>query len=241
MPAAPLVIGPETSLRELALRVEGAWRVLGERHIDYAAASAKSLRDACASEGFDVARVIAELESERARTRVHGATRETCWSDHAPWELVEHLLDAHHPFTWRELERIGAAFDDVLREARSRELVELADLFASLRTDLEPHMRKEERVLFPWILSLRVHDAEGTTPPTPPFGHPRHPVRVMRGEHDAASEIMARMRHLTRRYTPPDTATPRWRALYEALDALDRDLVRHVSLENDVLFPMIAG
>lgn len=240
MPSAPLAIRPETPVRALALHVEGAWRVLGERHIDYCCRSERSLREACERAGIDPHALIAQLEAERARTRVHGAAAETHWTDHAPWELVEHLLETHHPLAWRELERLGALMDEVLRaHGEVPELMALADLLVSLRAELEPHLMKEERVLFPWVMSLRVHEAEGTTPDAPSFGHPSHPIRVMRADHDTTGELLHRMREVTNRYVPPDSASAAWRALYEGLDALDRDLMRHISLENDVLFPML--
>lgn len=237
MPSAPLVIGPDTRLRELALHVEGAWRVLGARHIDYGCRADRSLRDACERAGVDLAALISQLEAERKR--VHGASAETHWTDHAPWELVEHLLETHHPLAWRELERLGALLADAARTEASPRIEELTEIFRSLRTDLEPHMTKEERVLFPWVMSLRVHEAEGTTPEPPPFGHPKHPIRVMRAEHDAAGELLHRMREITGQYTPPEGASAALRELYAGLDALDRDLLRHISLENDVLFPML--
>lgn len=239
MPNAPLVISPETRLRDLALHVDGAWRVLGEHHIDYAAGAARTLGEACARAGLDVAALVARLESERERA--HGTSRETRWTDHAPWELVEHLLSTHHPFTWSELERLGALLATVRRESGDThpELAEVAASFGALHADLERHMPKEERVLFPWVLSLRVHEAEGTTPPPPPFGHPRNPSRMMRFEHEAMDAILERLRATTHHYAAPEGASDALRELYAGLAAFDRDLVRHVSLENDVLFAML--
>lgn len=232
-------IDPDVRLRDLALGVEGAWRVLGAHHLDYCCGGARSLRDACERAGVPLAEVIAEIERERAR--VHGARSETRWLDHAPWELVEHLLDTHHAFTWSELERLSPLATKVARAHGERhpELAEVERLLGALRAELEPHLREEENVLFPYVLSLRVHDAEGTTPPPPPFGTLAAPIDVMRRDHDAAGAILERLRGVTRAYDTPSDACGSYRALYAGLAELDRDVVRHVSLENDVLFPML--
>lgn len=166
---------------------------------------------------------------------------ETRWTDHAPWELVEHLLATHHPYTWSELARLASLARDVRSTdgARHPELADVEELVACLRADLEPHLTKEERVLFPYVFSLQLHETEGTTPPPPPFGSVRSPIRVLHTEHDAAIEILHRMREVTRSYAAPAGASVSHRALLDGLAALDRDVVRHIALESEVLFPML--
>ena len=44
---------------------------------------------------------------------------------------------------------------------------------------------------------------------------------------------------LTGAYTPPEHACASWRALYAALDELERELMAHIHLENHVLFPRV--
>ena len=41
-------------------------------------------------------------------------------------------------------------------------------------------------------------------------------------------------------YAPPADACVSYRTLYEALDALERDLHEHIHLENNILFPRAA-
>jgi regulator of cell morphogenesis and NO signaling len=46
---------------------------------------------------------------------------------------------------------------------------------------------------------------------------------------------------ITHHFTPPPGACPSFRALYSGLEGLERELHRHVHLENNVLFPRAAA
>jgi regulator of cell morphogenesis and NO signaling len=56
-------------------------------------------------------------------------------------------------------------------------------------------------------------------------------------EHDAAGELLRKMRQITGGYSIPETACMSFSALYYGLEELEEDLHRHIHLENNVLFP----
>ena len=60
-------------------------------------------------------------------------------------------------------------------------------------------------------------------------------------EHIKAGMLLRDMRLLTHHYTPPDGACPSFRALFSGLEGIERELHRHVHLENNVLFPRAAA
>jgi regulator of cell morphogenesis and NO signaling len=61
----------------------------------------------------------------------------------------------------------------------------------------------------------------------------------MEREHEAAGDLLARLRGLTDGYTAPaDGCTP-YQVLYQRLAALESDTHLHVHKENNVLFPMV--
>jgi regulator of cell morphogenesis and NO signaling len=101
-------------------------------------------------------------------------------------------------------------------------------------------MRKEENVLFPYILELERADRAKLSPPTPHFGTVKNPIRMMMAEHDADGERLRKMRGITGGYSLPEGACPSFTALYAGLEDLERDLHRHIHLENNVLFPAAA-
>jgi regulator of cell morphogenesis and NO signaling len=65
----------------------------------------------------------------------------------------------------------------------------------------------------------------------------QNPIRVMIREHDDAGNALERMRELTRGFVPPGDACNTYRAYFDALATLERDMHRHVHKENSVLFP----
>jgi regulator of cell morphogenesis and NO signaling len=103
-------------------------------------------------------------------------------------------------------------------------LQRMVSTVVALRADLEPHMRKEEQILFPMILGGQGASTGG-------------PVSVMRQEHDDVGRMLITLRSVTDDYTPPEGACNTWRALWHALADLERSLHEHIHLENNILFP----
>ena len=117
------------------------------------------------------------------------------------------------------------------------ELFLLENEFTALCNDLTPHMKKEETVLFPFIKHLEMSDANNLTSPHPPFGTVKNPIRMLMIEHDTDGEILRKMREIAKDYAVPENACPSFQVLYFGLEELEKDLHRHIHLENNVLFP----
>ena len=63
------------------------------------------------------------------------------------------------------------------------------------------------------------------------------PISVMESEHDEAGELLEVIKHTTNNVTPPPEACTTWKAMYNGINELIDDLMEHISLENNVLFP----
>ena len=103
-------------------------------------------------------------------------------------------------------------------------LTALSEAYGWLRRELIEHMTKEERVLFPWIRSGAGVTAGG-------------PIRCMEAEHTATGTALAEMRRVSDDYTLPATAERPLMDLWGELQELERELLEHIHLENDILFP----
>jgi regulator of cell morphogenesis and NO signaling len=114
-------------------------------------------------------------------------------------------------------------------------LLDVEALYTDLREDLEPHLMKEERVLFPMIREL----TEATTAPTFHCGSVTNPIRMMLLEHDRAGELLAALRAITNGFEHPADACASYQELYRALAELEADTHLHVHKENNVLFPAV--
>jgi regulator of cell morphogenesis and NO signaling len=156
--------------------------------------------------------------------------------------LVDHITRTHHAFTLRELGRLERLLTKV-RDKHGRTHPELADVgyaFGHLLLDLLPHMQKEERMLFPYVVELERAAIERRRALPPPFVTVKNPIRMMMLEHDTAGDFLREIRAATANFEIPESACTSFRALYEGLEGLERDLHQHIHLENNVLFPRAA-
>lgn len=204
-------------------------RTLDRLGLDYCCGGAETLDDACARAGLDVSEVVAQLDTAATA----GVGENHSCGGMSPAELVRHLVDVHHAYLHAELPDLDRVAQKVLdvHGMRHRELYEVRALVAALGDDLEPHMLKEERVLFPAILELERGPAQF------PFGSVANPIKVMGTEHDRVGEILAGLRTVTSDYAVPDDACASYRNLYERLTELEHDTHLHVFEENHLLFP----
>lgn len=235
-PEVPVPVSPFTLVRDVAAQ-PGAERVLASLRILYGCRGEAPLAKACAEARVDVERVLAELE--RARVAAAWAVQPFDWRLAPLDELVAHLVDTHHEFTRNALGELEPLLGRVwaLHGDAHPELARLSTLYGELHADLAPHLLKEERILFPYLTALALA-ADGGPPPEPPhFGTVDNPVRMMNVEHERVAALLLGLRQVTAGYRPPLAASAPHRALYAKLDALDADLVRHIHLESNILFP----
>jgi regulator of cell morphogenesis and NO signaling len=207
-------------------------REFERRGLDYCCGGARSLAEACALIGADPHTTVAELAA-----RLVAEPDTAAWTTMTPDALVDHIEATHHRFLWDEMPRLTALVDKILsvHGARHAELVDVAACWAGLRADLEPHMLKEERVLFPMIREL----AASTELPSFACGSLRNPIAVMLSEHDAVGGLLAELRRLTDRYTTPADGCASYAACYAALAEIEADTHLHIHKENNVLFPLV--
>ena len=227
------------TVREYALEIPAATRIFEKLGIDYCCGGGKSLADACLQAGLPVEEVLGSLE---INARSDETFADEDWQSSSQAELIAHIVEKHHAFTREELERLEALLAKVcgVHGQNHPELFHIQTQFGKLRADLEPHMLKEEGVLFPYIVQLEEAAVAKQTLPQPPFGTVRNPVRVMMAEHEAAGYILGRMREASLDYSVPPDGCISYKTLYSALAALEVDLHQHIHLENNILFPRAA-
>jgi regulator of cell morphogenesis and NO signaling len=206
-------------------------RELERLDLDYCCGGRRTIDTACTEAGLDAESVVAELE------RNAGEPTAPAWATMSVAELVDHIEAVHHRYLWDELPRLDALVDKIVG-VHGRNHPELADVqrcFAALRAELEPHLRKEEQVLFPMIREL----ATAASLPAFHCGSVANPISRMLAEHDTAGELLARLRVLTEGYTPPADGCASYRACYAGLAEVDADTRLHIHKENNVVFPAV--
>lgn len=221
----------DRTLADLVTTDPSAARILEGFGLDYCCGGGRPLDVACAEAGVDPATVLDALDATP-----DGPTPD--WASMPPEVLVDHLEATHHAYLHTELLRLTELADKVagVHGERHPELRDVRDTYAELRADLEPHLMKEERILFPLIREL-VASAGAAEPHCGSLE--LGPIRVMMMEHDRAGELLAELRERAGGYEVPDDGCASYRALYEGLAELEADTHLHVHKENNVLFPAV--
>lgn len=223
-------IDPELTLGALVNQLPGSARVLESFGLDYCCGGRQSLLDACRARGLAVDDVATELDRVGPETTPD-------WVAMDPSALVDHLERTHHRYLHRELPRLDALAEKVATAhgGRHPELLDVLADVKDLRDDLEPHLAKEEKVLFPMIRELCNGDAAVAFH----CGTLGNPISVMLIEHDRAGALLEQLRERTDGYVVPTDGCASYRALYEGLAELEADTHLHVHKENNLLFPAV--
>jgi regulator of cell morphogenesis and NO signaling len=227
---------PTKTVREYALEIPASTRIFEKLGIDYCCGGGTSLADACAQAGVALDEVLSSLMTNATS---EGDFADEEWHTMSQAELIAHIVEKHHAFTREELERLETLLAKVcgVHGHNHPELFHIQDQFGKLRRDLEPHMLKEESVLFPYIIRMEEAIVGNQALTTPPFGKVRNSVRVMMAEHEAAGYILGRIREASSDYTVPADGCISYKTLYSALADFEVDLHQHIHLENNILFP----
>ena len=217
-------LNENNTLGEWAAAYSSASRVFIRNNMDFCCGGAQALKDACDSNNIasqDIIKEIVELSANGPAPR---------WNEMELNELIDEILESFHKKHREDLgmliplaqkvERVHADKDDCPKG--------LEKFLQKLVFELESHMQKEEQILFPMIKSGQGFDVSG-------------PVSVMMSEHLDHGENLAKLKTIAFNFVAPEGACGTWRTLYEGLATLERDIMEHISIENNILFPKVTN
>ncbi len=228
------MVTTEATVGQMVVERPSRARVFEKFGIDYCCGGKKPLTQACRERGVAIESVMEALASEASQPTE--APRN--WAAASLTDLCDHIVQTHHAYLKTELPRLAYLTGRVASRHGDRlpYLVEVAETYAAMQTELEQHMVKEEQILFPLCRHMETLD---TLAPMH-CGSIDNPIAVMVREHEDAGDALAKMRSLTSDYTPPEDACNTFRAMYDALAQLEADMHQHVHKENNILFPKAA-
>jgi regulator of cell morphogenesis and NO signaling len=207
---------------------------LERMQLDYCCGGQRTLAAACAEADIDVGEAVDTL----ARTALAAPTSTSTLPDLVnltPSALADHIEQTHHAYLRGELPRLAELAERVLAVHGDRhpELAEVQDAFEVLRADLQPHLVREEQILFPLIREIDAAlRADGWV-----NGEVKNPVGVLQDDHEQVGALLARLHELTNSFTTPEDGCASYRALCDGLRRLADDTHLHVHKENNILFP----
>ncbi|MDP4174976.1 MAG: iron-sulfur cluster repair di-iron protein [Bacteroidota bacterium] len=207
-----------------------------EKHgIDFCCKGKRALKDACRDKQLNIDEVITDLTQIEQTSGSKESERYDLWElDY----LTMYIINNHHKYVQRSIPQITGHLEKIMQVHGKKHpyLEEVTKLFYSVSNELISHLRKEENILFPMVMNLMTI--------TKANGNLKHldssiamPIAVMEREHDSAGSILERIRVITNNFTLPEDACGTFEVTYKELDEFERDLHKHVFLENSILFP----
>ncbi|MGV3509416.1 MAG: iron-sulfur cluster repair di-iron protein [Sphingobacteriaceae bacterium] len=231
-------INPDQSQETIGEMVVKDYRkaqVFKKLGIDFCCGGKKTLEEVCDKKGLDVDKVKAQLSELQDQDQGNQQAFDS-------WDLgflSDYIVNTHHNYVRENIPFISELANKVARVHGDRhpELINVAQLFSRVASDLSLHLVKEERILFPFIKQL-AEASKNNTPIAPAsFGTVNNPTQMMEMEHEQAGEDMEAIREATDNYTLPGDACTSYTILFKKLQEFENDLFNHVHLENNILFP----
>lgn len=229
------VINANQKLGEVVSIFPDASRIFNEVKVDYCCGGHDSLGAALKDKGLNVDLFVDKLNDEYEKF-LESNKEYKDWRKENPLDLIKHIVDTHHQYTYRELKEIDGLLLKILKvhfHHNGEELLKLHKLFGSLKTELEEHLIKEEENLFPLMEEYFNNKDEAKKAELIKY------IEETESEHDGAGDILKEMEELTRDFTPPAGACTTFKLAYHKLHELEKDLFMHIYKENSVLFTMI--
>lgn len=211
--------------------------ILKKYNIDFCCGGKTLLKDACKSIGIDYQQVLNSF-SDTEHTELLPS------QNFAYWDLsflCDYIYSTHHAYIYQAKNYLldYASKVEINHAENHPNLVKLREVVCQLFDELEAHMGKEEQILFPSIKKLSaIYQNKDTDWSQIDFlRNIGKPIQVMENEHDEAGTYIKQIAELTHDFQTPDDACLTYKVFYLKLKEFIDDLMMHIHLENNILFP----
>lgn len=204
----------------------------GVKFYDY---RTETLEQVCAGHGLKAGSVIKALE-------LVGDDKETTQRQlqALPVELmVEYLKHAHYIFVKKRMPYVAQLIDgvkdvDFRYKSLSNDLKSIFPLFVE---DFIEHIYEEEDTFFSYVSQLSRFLKDDVPSSEVFYLMEKYSVREFALDHEVHDNEMEGFRKFTSDYTYCDEADLHIKVLYTELERLEKDLILHAKIENEILFP----
>lgn len=206
-------------------------------NIDFCCGGKWPLYLVCENQGLDINLIKKELQEA---TRVIHVSPSLPFHEWPLDFLADYLVYVHHAFLKENLPLTKVHLEKFVAEHHKKYsyLKEAEEQFNRLYQSILPHLQQEEEIIFPYIKRLNRAYINNESYAGLLVRTLRKPVNdVMHHEHVIIERVLHRLRDLTGNYSLPEAACTSHRVTFAKLRELDNDLVQHVHLENNILFP----
>lgn len=225
-------INKNLSLGESVIIYPAIVNKFNELQLDYCCGGAKNLEVALIEKGIDVDKFIEEINKDYEKFISHNLEY-IDWNKKSSKELIDHIVDIHHAKTFQLLKEIDPLLVKVFKVHYYHApnlLIRIHKLFGKLKSELEEHLIKEERILFPKMIDF------GNVKDNKEKEALKKEIQDFIGEHEAAGDILKELAEITDDYKLPEWACTSFKLVYMKMHELEKDLFIHIHKENNILF-----
>ena len=152
-------------------------------------------------------------------------------------ELTRYILEHYHKGTVDKVNELWMLAERCQGKSGATEMHVVAQLLGESYEDLSNHFRKEEMMLFPYIIELQETINKGLEPQPFHCGSVQFPCRLMMMEHDGELERYDRILGICKTFAKPFASSAECQQLVSGIEAFLEKLQEHIYLENENLFP----
>ncbi|MES1218789.1 MAG: DUF542 domain-containing protein [Bacteroidota bacterium] len=231
-----IVIDKNSSVSDIVKQDHRTADVFRKYGIEYCCGGRWPIETACMIKGLEFDTIKKELE---IATRV----RQLPMLPFDTWDvdfLTSYIVNIHHYYlksTLPDTTTLVKHFADEHIKKYSF-MQDVCVLIEQLTKEIIPHLQQEEETIFPYICQV-AHAYENNDSYAKLLVKTlRKPLGIMMNhEHDKVVGPVFKIRELTDKYSLPEKACVSHKVALSRLQELDNDLMQHVYLENEILFP----
>ena len=230
-------IDPSSFVTEIVTKDYRTAEVFRKYGIEYCCGGKWPLDMVCQTNNIDIKTLISELELATRSIQVPNSLPFNEWSIDF---LADYIVHVHHHYLKNQLPEIKMLLLKFADEHRKKYpyINDLEKIFLSLYNELLPHLQQEEEIIFPYIRQIAHAFDGGESYGSLLVKTLRKPIEeAMNHEHTSVNLATKKMRELTHDYTTPAQACVSHKVVFLKLKELDNELMQHMHLENNILFP----
>ncbi|WP_245800112.1 DUF542 domain-containing protein [Zobellia uliginosa] len=155
--------------------------------------------------------------------------------------LVDYIEKKHHRYIKKNAPIVKAQLEELAETSGEKhpELIALSKQFNDSVMKFSSQMENEELFLFPSVRKMVKAEHSRVKLTKSQFGSLKNPVLKMKNAHKTESERFSHIVELTNNYALPEDGRDAYKTAFTALQEFVNDLLVHIHLENNILFPKI--
>ncbi len=201
----------------------------------------RTVAQACREQNVDTEAVLSDLRVCDERMGKLSGDNDIDWSQASLCEQIEAMVRGPHQYLRDELPRLSYLVERVADDhgAAFSEFWEMQGLFEDVKQEIESHILREETALFPLLKWLETSGAA----PVETENDRSNSISLMHSiYHQHSENTMLRaslkiLRGWISNFQPPVGVCNTYRVLAHDLGELETTIARHLSIEEDVIFP----